>query len=239
MYRADNRRRGFALIVVLSTLSIIALLFAIASSRVVSRLSENRTDGLVAEDAFARASLLGLAAQVYSDRQTPLGRDTLLPVRWRGEHSYLHLQDAGGLVDLNTALPVLLERLAEAMDVSSAQLEEYRRWRKTPLRLQRVSDFVRVTGGDALLNRPLFSIATVFSGRQGIAMEFAPQSMLGILSGSTDGKAGVIRGLPSDWATPPSGTNYHVNIMTDGMPSIPLGVINIGAAESGKILSLF
>ncbi|MGC1498097.1 MAG: hypothetical protein WA790_19990 [Sulfitobacter sp.] len=195
----DNKRRGFALIVVLSTLSIIALLFAIASSRTISRLSETRTDRLVVDDAFARASLLELAVQAYGDAETPMATDALLAVSWRGQEGQMQLQDAGGLVDLNTANPAMLERLAEALEVTPAQLEEYRRWRRTPLRLQRVSDFPRVAGGGISLSESLFPIATVFSGRPGIAIDLAPQKLLEVLTDGGGDRVTLIRKIPPDW----------------------------------------
>ena len=234
-----NKRRGFALIVVLSTLSIITLLFAIASSRVVSRLSDTRTDSLVAHDALVKASLLALAARVYGDAQTPLTTDVILPVQWRGEDASLVLQDAGGLVDLNTANPVMLEQLADALGVTSAQLEGYRLWRRTPLRLQRTSDFVRVIGGDTELRESLFPIATVFSGRPGIAAHLAPIKLLEILTGSTGSRAVLIQDLSINWVSAPSGSNYHVNVMNKDDQAIPLGVINIGSGANGLIVSSF
>ncbi|MEQ6204732.1 hypothetical protein ABMC88_16945 [Sulfitobacter sp. HNIBRBA2951] len=239
MDRTYNRRRGFALIVVLSTLSIIALLFAIASNRAINRLSDTRTDFLVAQDAQDRTSLLALAAQVYGDAETPLATDMMLPVQWRGENAELRLQDAGGLIDLNTANPAMLERLATALEVTPAQLEAYRVWRRAPLRLQRTSDFVRVTGGDAALRESLLPIATVFSGRPGIAVELAPIELLEHLTGSTGSRDILIRELQTDWVSPPSGANYHVTVMNKGDQAIHLGVINVGSTANGLIISSF
>ena len=239
MFQAKTKSHGFALIVVLSTLSIIALLFAIAGSRAVNRLSETRTDVLVAEDAFARMSLLSLAAQVYGHREMPLEPDVMLPVRWRGGNALLQLQDTGGLVDLNTANPAILERLADRLNIPSANLETYRVWRREPLRLQRVSDFARIVGGAPGLSESMRGLATVFSGRPGLDMDLAPESLLELLVGRAGNRADLIRDLPASWASPASSVNYHVNVINKGGVVIALGIISITGQSKGLIISSF
>lgn len=222
-------RNGFALIVVLSTLSIIALLFAIASSRAINRLGEVRTDVLIADHAHEVASLLELAAQVFGSQEGRLNRDQALAVRWQGQPAELRLQDVGGLIDLNTANPALLEQFAQALDVSSAQIAQYREWRRRSLRLLRTEDFLRVIAYDEVPPVWFRQVTTVYSGRPGISEDHAPPKLLEIL---TEGRGPL---LP-EWVSQPSGSNYQVVLTSNSGATRVLGSISFALAEQSKLL---
>lgn len=103
------------------------------------------------------------------------------------------LRPVTGLVDLNTASPELLNLLLEGYGLPQARinqaLETFQFWRGEGRKLQRVSDFGRVSGLTVNELPDLSKLATVFSGRDGIAIDQAPNQLLGHLFGTSDGGA--------------------------------------------------
>lgn len=232
-------RGGFALVVVLSTLSIIALLFAISSSRILTRAGDLATEQRLAEWTLRRSDLLDLAVAGFGagDGQVPADGELRVP-GGDGELT-VRLRDTGGLIDLNTAAPEILDQLAAALGVSADAMAEYRRWRRTPRRLQRVSDFARITGLGPEESRRLQEVATVYSGRRGVAPAHASDVVLQVLTGLEADRATLLRRLPPSWATPSSGSVFEVTLSSRQGPARRLGVVQIaGTGAAGRVLAM-
>ena len=89
----------------------------------------------------------------------------------------------------------------------------------------RVSDFLRVTGAGQDRLADLQAIATVHSGRRGIAPVVAAAEVLEIL-GTND--------LPPAWLSPPSGVNYAVRVRGSARR---IGVVHLGqGVRDGRVL---
>lgn len=216
--------RGFALIVVLSSLAILTIIFSVASSRTMSRLLDGASERMLAQRGFTNRELLTLALQL---KTSVAGREqTEFNAEINGVTHTLFLQDVGGLIDLNTAAPELLERVVEAFELGPEAMTDYIAWRRTGRRLLRVSDFLRVTGAGQERLTELLAVATVHSGRRGIAPDVAPQGVLAVLRQDE---------LPPAWLSPPSGVNYAVVLVEETTHRI--GVVHMGqAVGDGRIL---
>ena len=218
-----SRRRGFALIVVLSSLAILTIIFAVASSRTMSRLLDGATERMLAQRGATNRELLQLALQLKSTTQ---GRDkTEFTVSLNGQDYTLFLQDVGGLIDLNTAAPDMLERVVEAFDLGPDAMADYIAWRRSGRRLLRAGDFLRVTGAGQDRLAELQAIATVHSGRRGIAPDVAAAGVLALLGEDP----------PPAWLSPPSGVNYAVVLR--GERTRRIGVVHVGqGVGDGRVL---
>lgn len=239
MTRGDFGNRGFALIVVLGTLSIIALLFAIAGTRVLARMSGTDTEMTLARTSHETRALLELTLALYEAGDGQVPTDVPLALELDDGPVVLRLQDVGGLIDLNTAAPELLDRLAAQIGLDPGALEAYRTWRRTPHRLQSTADFSRAATVDPALALRLQGVATVFSGRRGIAPEVAPEAVLELLSDRPGPRETLVSALPADWITGPSGANFEVIVMPVDKPPRSLGTIGLGTgAAKGRILEI-
>jgi type II secretory pathway component PulJ len=219
-------KRGFALIVVLGTLSLIALLFATAQIRLLARVADSSTEALIAERALAQRSLLRLAADLYGAGDVP--PEQVLTVPYLGGEAQVRLRDVAGLVDLNTGNPEMLDRLAEALGVTAGQMAAYRDWRRAPHRLHSVRDFGRVAGTSRDAVAGLEQIATVFSGRFGIAPDHAPPRLLGLLPAA----------LPEGWVDAPTGRVFNVVLQGDTGRDVLLGTIRLSDGP-GEVIDLY
>ena len=178
MHKARN---GFALIVVLAGLIVLAALFSVVQLRnlsVVTRLSTDRT--LLAREAEGVALLRLASATLVRD---PAVTQVDLPAPWTGR---LVLQNTAGLVDLNTALPDLLDAFARGLALPPDAVMRLRDWRRGGLRLQSTTDFVRLTGLSAQRADDLPALATVFSGRPDLDTGHAPAALLALLGPLSD-----------------------------------------------------
>ena len=219
-------RRGFALIVVLSSLAILTIIFSVASSRTMSRLLDGASERMLAQRQATGRELLTLALQLKS---SAAGREqTEFRAEMNGVMHTLFLQDVGGLIDLNTAAPEILERVVEAFELGPEAMTDYIAWRRSGRRLLRVGDFLRVTGAGQDQLAELFAVATVHSGRRGIAPDLAPIGVLAILGQDE---------LPPAWLSPPSGVNYAVGLAGENARRI--GVVHVGqAGGDGRVLAV-
>ena len=216
--------RGFALIVVLSSLAILTIIFSVASSRTMSRLLDGATERTLAQRNFNAHEMLKLAIQLKS---SAAGRDlTEFELQIGSEKQTLFLQDVGGLIDLNTAAPEILEKIIEAFDLGPDAMTNYIAWRRSGRRLQRVGDFLRITGSEQARLTELTALTTVKSGRRGIAPDQAPTEVLALLGEEE---------LPAIWITPPSTVNFAV--ILHGENTRRIGVVHIGQAlGEGRVL---
>jgi len=88
-------------------------------------------------------------------------------------------------------------------------------------------DFLRVTGAGQERLAELQAIATVHSGRHGIAPDVAPAGVLALLERAE---------LPPTWLSPPSGVNYAVGLR-EGTGPRRIGVVHVGqGVGDGKVL---
>lgn len=220
--RPYNRRSGFALIVVLASLLVLTTLFAIASQRSLAHLQTHSADQVLALRQAKDAEILTMLLKL-TDEQFQ-GLDTALPASL-GRN--LAVQDVGGLIDLNTARPQVLGWLFDALKFPPGANEKFRQWRKQGQRLTRVDDLIRITNADPEVLPNLTKIATVFSGRHGIAIEVASAEVQELIAA----QATV---LPNELITAQSGVNFAIY---DGGRLI--GTINRSASvEYGRVLEL-
>lgn len=209
------RNRGFAIIVVLASLLILTALFAISSSRSMANIQNQSAEIYLSTSSSSRIDLLLLvvAMDMTEDQEGIIP----LPPPFQGQT--LRLQDVGGLIDLNTASPELLEKLFRHLEFPDDAQAKFRTWRRAGRRLTRVDDLIRITNADPMLLTPLNQVATVFSGRRGIAPEHAPHEVLEI---TRDG-AGTIS---ENDISPPSNTNFRVYLQ-HANDEHPIGAVSI------------
>ncbi len=223
----DTRNRGFAIIVVLAALLILTALFAISSARSMAHIQTQNAEQYLAANNSQRVTLLRLATTIVpSDAVT--GAISLPPPF---HTQTLRLQDVGGFIDLNTASPEILEKLFRHLRFPNDAQSKFRSWRREGQRLMRVDDLIRITSADPALRVELAQVATVFSGRRGIAIEHAPAKVLEIVR---DGGNAINE---SD-ISPASNINFRVYLQnTDNEQMI--GVVSIfGGTGQSRILEV-
>ena len=230
MIRPVTRRTaqdGFALIVVLVGLATITALLAVSTQTGVQHrgtLAAERAALLNRYEASERADLA--LARLREGRGSP--EEVTLDL----EEGTLLLQDAGGLVDLNSALPPLREAALAVIDLAGVD-EALVAWRRDGRRVQRPDDLVRILGLDPARLPHLRRIATVSSGRSGVARDaMTPEASEALRAAGLDAAPG------SPLATPPSGVNFEVFAMQEGEP-FWIGTVSAGSADgAGRILDL-
>lgn len=190
-----NSRKGFALIVVLAFLIILTILLSIAANRNVAQAGLLKSEVTLLENEIALRDTLSilesLDPSVFDGNQTVEAGDYKI-----------HIQDVGGLIDLNTASPELLDIIFEELELDSAARQSYLDWRREGRRLLRVVDFQRVTGASRETIDWLGTVATVHSGRRGVSLEVISEEL-------SDRLGGILLSLGS---SPRSGTNYILSI---------------------------
>jgi uncharacterized protein (TIGR01732 family) len=228
-----NHQRGFALIVVLFSLLVLTALFAISQSRSMSHLRLSSTELALLETGHTKRSLLELSATILATRTDPPEND--LTVVLGGDEYLLFFQDVGGLIDLNSASPEILSLLGDHFKLSPAAMQVFRDWRRTPRRLLRISDFARITGIAKADVNYLHGVATVHSGRPGIAGGLAPAGVLDVLGFADPAD------LPDNFKSPATGTTFLVILRHGGgVNDAYLGVIRVGeTAAEALVLEIF
>lgn len=188
---------GFALLVVLSTLTILTLLFAISSKRSLTHLRLQDTEATLAEVNFQKTELLqAVAARGRPEDQS----EGAFEIRLGDESFQITMVDVGGLIDLNSAAPALLSAYFEALGLTPSDLQEFRTWRQKSRRLLRVIDLARIVN-KPINSAQLIRTATVHSGRSGLAVEESPDELIEMI-------ASLIN-LES-YGTPASGVSYFI-----------------------------
>lgn len=220
-------RRGFALPVVLAGLLIVTALFATAQTRSLSHLGQLEAERRLLVRAADRQAALDFAlVQLQAFPETRQASFPLQPQR------RLIFQDVGGLIDVNTAHPDLLDRLARTLDVPASGVAQLRDWRRGGLRLLDLKDFARLTGLSWQDAERLPFLATVASGRFGIDPDTAPSAVLDI--------AGAGSGLlPDEFIDQPTASVFSVWEVTDKpTPPIYLGTVQLFPEKIGRILDI-
>lgn len=223
-----SRKHGFALVVVLFSLAILTLLFSAASTRTLASLQFSTGEVLASDRVQVRVELL--------DALVTLGLPEGDVFVWSGRNA--DLQSTGGLVDLNTAAPELLERLLIGYGLPATQradaLQSYRTWRRSGWRLQRVSDFARIAGLADTDLPGIKGLATVHSGRTTISGEQAPIALLEHLTGQVGSRDTLTGALTPGLLGPATRANFAV---FDGADR--LGVVSFGpTADQHRILAI-
>jgi len=186
---------GFAIVVVLSTLLILTTIFAITSARSIQHLKNVSADVVLADrqarDADKMRVLLSLDPTIGLPSQVTVAGETLT------------LVDVGGLIDMNTAAPAVLQHLFRTRDFPETAATDFIKWRQQGRRLQRVDDIIRITGATTVDIADILQIATVYSGRRGIATEVASPPVIALMNAGGDS-------FVSAHTSPASLTNYAV-----------------------------
>lgn len=240
MGASNRQKQGFALIVVLATLSILALLFAISSSRFLANLAGTEAELELARRQQENQAFAELALATFSSETSESFLREPLVFQQEDRELTLELQDVGGLVDLNTAAPDLLDALSTSLGIPDDAVQRFRQWRRTPYRLQGVSDFARVAGLSHETGLQLRQFATVHSGRFGIAPDLAPEALLELLQGSATIGSALGVDIPPVWQTPASGVNFRLDLWEGGRFMRSIGVVHLGGSVGGsRILELY
>jgi hypothetical protein len=207
--RADRQsaRKGFALIVVLFSLTVLTLIFGTASLRTLTHIEGVQLSERIAaaeHETTRRADLL-----------LQLGPSVLDPDQTIEALGEISVQPVTGLIDLNTASPALLETLLKGYGLAdstvSDALSDYRTWRREGRVFLRVADFYRVTGLSQQQVPEIERFATVFSGRIGIAADQAPLTLLEHLTGSPGRREALLEELDPRFFSPGSMVNLRLN----------------------------
>lgn len=163
--------RGFALIAVLSSLTMVALLFAISSRLTLASQSFYATEKRILETQQETAMILRLIGNI--DREDALR----VFDSWEasvGSRGFVRLQDVGGLIDLNTTTPDVISRLVQEFGGTTSKVANYFEWRRSGHRLYRIGDFLNFFSISANETTRLQSVATLFSGRRTFDGAIAP-----------------------------------------------------------------
>lgn len=222
-------KSGFALIVVLSSLVIISILYTIVATSNISRVISHKTTEQAASNQHQKRALLLLCAEIVGrsgeriDPRQPFGLSI-------GHRAYtISLRDVGGLVDLNTANPELLEHFLKTFGLSEPEVRDYRKWRRAPNRAQRIRDLTHIAKMDPQRLQQLRSLSTVNSGRAGISIDDAPDALKTILGSQLQ-----------RWSSPPSGEIFQVWATEDANAPELLGVVSISSQQNpGRVLVVY
>jgi len=120
--QSPDRRHGFAIIVVLSFLLILTVLFAIATKRSQTQISSMSSELTLLERQSEAIALLHIAANFGSELLIS-GEPITVPLG-SGDRTLI-VQDVGGLVDLTTTAPELLQLVLENSQLDGASIQKY------------------------------------------------------------------------------------------------------------------
>ena len=178
-----------------------------------------------------------LAALAMAWRNLPDNEGDLLEVTAGGLDHTIRFEDVGGRIDLNTASPILIEAVLRSDDFADDALENYRTWRRTGWRLQRISDLTRIAGLAPEDVDKFAGVTTVFSGRQGIAIADINSATREFLETSVHLSEARLGAWPDALSTPASGVNFDLvfeNPSSGG--KTPFATVSI--TEQSRVLAL-
>jgi len=231
MARPDKDSNGFALVVVLFSLVVIGILFAVASTRTLAKLQGSASERILIVKHQTEQDILKLAIawKTLPENQGA----TSFEVDLNSKRYRVRLQDAGGLIDLNTASPELLDILFARLGDDLEAIARFRDWRRGGKRLQRVSDLFAIAGIAPPANMELAQYATVFSGRRGVAFDVAPKELRDLIIKA----AGPDVDANPTFASAASNVNFlvMVSVAKSGREK-SIGTIHAMNAKAGRIL---
>ena len=228
MYRAKQSvksSRGYALIVVLSTLSLLALLFAMTSLRSLSNIHFFETEKKILVQNERKTHLLRAALSALKSDSARVAQG--VQITWSEENVELEFQDVGGLVDLNTADLTTLHVLFDHLELNREALDRYVAWKQSGSDLVRLETFLQIVEAPEGLSSLLHTSATLWSGRRGISIDVAPMGLV-----DADARAPI-----AGTRSPSSRVNFHV-LEVEERRSKPIGVIST-SGSNGQILAIF
>lgn len=234
---SSYRQRGVALVVVLWLLVLLTVIAA-SHARVVrteTRLASNHVEAGKARslaEAGAHHAILELLVRDAAQRWPVNG--SVRQVRYTDGLVAIAIRDTSGLIDINTAQPVLLETVLAALDVepdrrralvdatldwrdkdhlrrlNGAEDDDYRRaglrWAARDGAFSTVEELRYVLGMTNPLFERLAPYLTVHSGHAGVRLEYAPPWLAGVLTESQ-------HALPSSASGGRAGSSvFHVTV---------------------------
>lgn len=208
----------------LSTLAILTLLFAVSTRLSLAHLQTQNTELLLAERNATRVHLLETARDLLAKDSSI--RD--ISVQLADTVYVIKVVDAGGLVDLNTASPNLLDSYLDAIGLTIEERERFRAWRQSSKRLLRFSDLIRVSDASDSDTTLLSATATVFSGRSGVSLQEASLETQDLLAPFWQ----------DSWATAPSNSNFELFLIKENRVK-RIGVVHLRPDGTTKILSAY
>ena len=191
------KERGFAIVIVLFGLSIVTALYAISSTLTLASIKRNSIDARLAVEASTRFGLIE-AISAGTSFDEPVSMVDVAGVT-------LELREVSGLVDLNAASRPLLELFFDKAGYTRDQLETFLDWRADGRRLLRLEDLNRIAGPPAR-SADLYRLATIYSGKQGVAPEAITNELLELMDW-------VVPGVPAPYTAPLGGAVYQVHEM--------------------------
>lgn len=194
-----ERHSGFALLVVLSTLAILTLLFAVSTRLSLAHIQGQGTERHLAEKSALRNELLTRMTHQFG----ALAEAGQFTISMSDEDYLIQVVNAGGLIDLNTANPRLLDAYLEGIGLKNENIKKFRDWRQSSKRLLRITDLQRVSGATDIDFATLRQTATVVSGRSGISPSDAPEMLTDLLASS----------WRDEWASAASSSNFEVFLL--------------------------
>ena len=214
--------------VVMYGLTIVTLIFGIATDRMVTYLTDTRTEILLLDKQEETVALLRVAA-AWKARPENRAKNQL-EISLSQKTHVLTFRDATGLIDLNAGAPELMSALFQDLSgndrVAAQEAEErFWAWRSEGRVVQRVSDLIRISGLSDDVRARLFEVATVYSGRRGIAVGEAPQGVLEIATGLSGERLEDL--VPETLRAEPVGVNFRVerNGQRLGMVQATRGIV--------------
>jgi len=188
------KERGFAIVIVLFGLSIVTALYAISSTLTLASIKRNSTDAQLARDASTRFGLIeAISAGVSFD-----GPVSVVDV----SGVTLELREVSGLVDLNAASRPLLELFFDKLGYTNEQFEAFIDWRADGRRVLRLEDLSRIAG-EPTHSIDLYRLATLYSGKQGVAPEAITNELLELMDWG-------VSGIPDPYTAPLGSAVYQV-----------------------------
>ncbi len=187
----------------------------------MAHIQSQRSGEILAERAALNVSLLRAAADHLAEARESGAFDVSIG----GQTYRLRAVDTGGLIDLNTAAPPLLEAYLTAMGLTDAEIRRFRDWRRGSKRLLRIGDLIRVSGAQSIDWEQFLRTATVYSGRSGAARDEMPDELWEMLE----------RSWQQEWETAASGVNFEVFRDQDAR-DLPLGSVRAGSDGAAKLL---
>jgi len=175
------KRSGFALIVVLFSLSVITLLLTMSQGQMLRNVETLAAQQVIAGKPNQVRSILQAHVLRFDPRQ-PQGS-----VSFGGGTYDINLQNVGGLIDVNSAPTELVELMVRSLELADteAALSKIMGRRQINAPFQSLSEVASDIGVDAA---QLIDIATVYSGRPGLDPRHVSDAVEELLSGGVLGE---------------------------------------------------
>lgn len=210
---------GFALVAVLSSLTILLLLFVISSRLTLASQSFYATEKHILQ---ARHNAAGTMSVLASLSREDVQKIVASRAPISKSEDAISLQDVNGLIDLNTASPEILGALIGQLGGNLDALPDYLDWRRRGHRLYRINDVMPFFEIPSANTAQLESIGTLYSGRRDVDFERAPTQVLEVIQ--------LGRAVPEQSDRRPSENLAIYKVDSESGRQKLLGIINYGGA---------